>query len=137
MNLSMKWLSDFVDIGEIGIKAYCDKLTDTGSITFRVASPESSLIKKIKIFENIDEKSLIQISITDTGIGLQETEMNGLFDPYSESEKQNKKNIVRSLNLGTASILAKRLNGIVWAESEVMKGTVFNIIIPIEKELHE
>lgn len=113
------------------------KLTDTGSITFRVASPESSLIKKIKIFENIDEKSLIQISITDTGIGLQETEMNGLFDPYSESEKQNKKNIVRSLNLGTASILAKRLNGIVWAESEVMKGTVFNIIIPIEKELHE
>ena len=31
------------------------------------------------MFENVDEKSLIQISITDTGIGLQETEMTGLF----------------------------------------------------------
>lgn len=113
------------------------KLTDTGSITFKITYPEHAIKSKIKAFEHLNETSLIQISIIDTGIGLQENEMIGLFDPYNESEKQNKKNIVRSLNLGTASILAKRLNGIVWAESEVMKGTIFNIIIPIEKDLNE
>ena len=27
----------------------------------------------------------------------------------------------------------KKINGVIWAESEVMKGTSFNIIIPIDK----
>ena len=31
MNLSMKWLADFVDVADIDIKDYCDKLTLTGS----------------------------------------------------------------------------------------------------------
>ena len=31
MKLSMKWLSDFTDVSDISIKAYCDRMTDTGS----------------------------------------------------------------------------------------------------------
>ncbi len=31
MNLSMKWLADFTDIGDTDIKKYCDMMTDTGS----------------------------------------------------------------------------------------------------------
>ena len=31
MKLSMKWLRDFVDLGELGAKEYCDRMTDTGS----------------------------------------------------------------------------------------------------------
>ena len=31
MNLSMKWLADFVDVSDVNIKDYCDKLTLTGS----------------------------------------------------------------------------------------------------------
>ena len=31
MNLSMKWLADFVDVADVNIKDYCDKLTLTGS----------------------------------------------------------------------------------------------------------
>ena len=31
MNLSMNWLSDFVSTEGIAIKAYCDRMTDTGS----------------------------------------------------------------------------------------------------------
>ena len=31
MKLSMNWLSDFVDLKGIGLKEYCDKMTDTGS----------------------------------------------------------------------------------------------------------
>ena len=113
------------------------KLTDTGSISFKVSYPDEELINNLKIFEGAKEGSLLQISISDTGIGLQENEMEGLFEPYNQLDKQNKKNIVRSISLGTANILAKRIHGIVWAESEVMKGTTFNLIIPIEKDLNE
>lgn len=31
MNLSINWLRDYVDTSDINIKAYCDKMTDTGS----------------------------------------------------------------------------------------------------------
>jgi len=112
------------------------KLTDTGSISFRAFYPEEDLVRSLRVFENVKPESLIQISITDTGIGLQETEMDGLFEPYTQLDRQNKKNMVRTISLGTSNILARRLQGIVWAESEVMKGTTFNLIIPIEKDFH-
>lgn len=110
------------------------KLTDTGAISFRIFYPEPEIVQGIRTFENVKENSLIQISISDTGIGLQETELDGLFEPYNQLDKSNKKNIVRSISLGTANILARRLNGVVWAESEVMKGTTFNVIVPMEKD---
>jgi len=110
------------------------KLTDTGSITINLTYPNEELLSGLKVFDNVKENSLMHISVSDTGIGLQETEMVGLFEPYEQLDKQNKKNFVRSITLGTANILAKRLHGIIWAESEVMKGTTFNIIIPIEKD---
>lgn len=112
------------------------KLTDTGSIAFRVFYPDENIVKSLRVFDNVKEGSLVQISISDTGIGLQESEMDGLFEPYNQLDKQNKKNMVRSISLGTSNILARRINGIVWAESEVMKGTTFNLIIPIEKDFH-
>ena len=31
MNLSKNWLSDFVDVSDVNIKDYCDRMTDTGS----------------------------------------------------------------------------------------------------------
>ena len=31
MNLSMKWLADYVDVSDVDIKDYCDRMTDTGS----------------------------------------------------------------------------------------------------------
>ncbi len=31
MNLSRKWLSDFVDVRDISNKDYCDRMTATGS----------------------------------------------------------------------------------------------------------
>ncbi len=31
MNLSKNWLSDFVDVSDVDVKDYCDRMTDTGS----------------------------------------------------------------------------------------------------------
>ena len=31
MKLSMNWLADFVDVGDVKIGDYCDKMTLTGS----------------------------------------------------------------------------------------------------------
>ena len=67
-------------------------------------------------------------------MGLAETEMEGIFEPYTQLDKAHKKTIVRSITLGTAQTSMKRLGGAVWVNSEVMKGCTFTIILPVEKE---
>ena len=61
-----------------------------------------------------------------------EDEMKYLCEPYAQLEK-GKKNFLRSLELGTATIMIKRADGIIDIYSEVMKGTEYSIILPIEK----
>lgn len=72
------------------------------------------------------------IRISDNGVGLQENDIDGIFEPYTQLDKANKKNLVRSISLGSAKDLVKNLHGAIWLETEVMKGSVFNVIIPIE-----
>ncbi len=110
-------------------------LTEVGSITIELNTPELEFVEKtgIKLIKGANNKSYIQISIIDNGVGLQENEKEGIFEPYTQVDKLNKKNIVRSFCLGTAKELVKHLNGSIWLATEVMKGTVFNVILPVEK----
>lgn len=111
------------------------KLTDAGSITIKVDYPETEVIEKsgVKQIKGWTNNSYIRITVTDTGIGLAETELEGIFEPYTQLDKVHKKTIVRSLTLGTAYTMVKRMGGAMWINSEVMKGSTFSIILPVEK----
>lgn len=111
------------------------KLTEIGSINVKVSTPDVDILRRagMGIVSEENLSSYILITVKDTGVGLQETELDGLFEPYTQLEKSNKKNFVRAISLGTAKILANKLKGEIWAESEIMKGTVFNIILPVER----
>lgn len=110
-------------------------LTEIGSISIELSTPDLDFVQKtgVKLIKGAKNESYIQISIIDNGIGLQENEIEGIFEPYTQVDKLNKKNIVRSFCLGTAKELVKHLNGSIWLATEVMKGTVFNVILPVEK----
>lgn len=103
-------------------------LTDIGSITIKIDYPDEEIIKK----SNLKSGSYIKITVSDTGMGLSKSELDGIFEPYTRLEKNHKK-IIRSLSLGTAYIIIKRMGGYLNVESQVMKGTIFTIIIPTEK----
>ena len=111
------------------------KLTEIGSINIKLANTNIEILRRlgIDIIQEEKTEAYILISIKDTGIGLQETELDVLFEPYSQLDKTNKKNFIRSISLGTAKMLANKLGGEIWAESEIMKGTTFNIVLPVEK----
>lgn len=111
------------------------KLTDAGSISIKIDHPDMEVIENCgaKIVKNANAFSYVRITITDTGIGLAESELDGIFEPYTQLDKVHKKTIVRSISLGTAYTMLKRMGGAVWINSEVMKGSAFNIILPIEK----
>ena len=113
------------------------KLTDVGSITIKVDHPEMDVVERCgaKILNDANSFSYVRITITDTGMGLAESEQEGMFEPYTQLDKAHKKTILRSITLGTAYTMLKRMGGAVWVNSEVMKGSTFCIVLPVEREI--
>lgn len=73
MNLSMKWLSDFVDVRDIDIKDYCDRMTLTGSKVEGYekdgAEIENVVVARIKKIEKHPDSDHLQICQMDVGTG--------------------------------------------------------------------
>ena len=110
------------------------KLTEIGNINIELFNPSLDDVVKMGItpIKNANEYSYLLIRISDNGMGLQENDVDGIFEPYTQLDKTNKKNLVRSISLGSTKELVKSLNGAIWLQTEVMKGTIFSLIIPVE-----
>lgn len=108
-------------------------MTEKGYISVQILTPEDTTDIGVLLPDN---KNFIHLIIRDTGIGIAEDEMKYLCEPYAQLEK-GKKNFLRSLKLGIASILIKRAEGFINIRSEVMEGTRYDILLPIEKRKDE
>lgn len=111
--------------------------TDIGSISIKVEHPDRDILAEQNIsipqIEEFNDKSYLMLTVSDTGAGIGETDLEMIFDPYTQLDKPNKKNIVRSIALASAKNLVRYLKGSIWIDSEPMKGATYNLIIPIEK----
>ena len=81
-----------------------------------------------------EEGDGIVVEVTDTGRGMNEKEMERLFQPYTRSERDSQ----RLSGLGLGLSLAKRLvelhNGRIWVESQVGKGSTFSFFLPMDPD---
>lgn len=110
--------------------------TESGSIQLIVSHPDNEFLEVagFNITPATPEKSYLMIKVVDTGMGFNDSDLQNIFDPYSNIEKYiAKKAVSKSLELGIAYKLVKLLKGKMWVESESMKGSSFAFIIPIEK----
>ena len=94
---------------------------------------------KIVISVNINSKAkLLDISIKDTGLGIDKRELKKIFRPFHQSENQSTpQNIVGTgLGLSISKELWQMLGGIISVESKKGKGTLFTLQLPL-KEVSE
>ena len=70
MNLSKNWLADFVDVSDVSVKDYCDRMTDTGSkvecfeeLAEDIENVLVAKILKITPHENSDHLQICQVDI--------------------------------------------------------------------------
>ncbi|MFH0703196.1 MAG: ATP-binding protein [bacterium] len=112
------------------------KFTDTGSITLKVVYPDIEFVKSqgIEIPQDFADKAYMMFSIIDTGIGIPEEELNNIFYEYRQLDRSmSKKYGGTGLGLAITRKILQELDGVIWVESELMKGSTFNFIIPVDR----
>lgn len=113
------------------------KFTESGSISIKALHPDLDFVKYqgIDISNDYTDKSFLMISISDTGYGIPEEELNAIFDEYRQLEKpaSGKKPGSTGLGLAISKKILNEMDGIIWVESEVGNGSTFSFIIPIER----
>jgi signal transduction histidine kinase len=83
----------------------------------------------IWIKTNLD-KSWVIIKIRDDGKGIEEKELNKIFDPFYSTKPVGEGT---GLGLSISYGIVEKHNGLILVESEAGKGTTFTIKIPAEK----
>jgi len=75
----------------------------------------------------------IQISVTDSGIGLKEDDLKRIFSPFEQVENSaSKKYQGTGLGLSLTKSLVELHGGTIWVESDGEgKGSIFSFIIPV------
>ncbi len=104
---------------------------ETGNIQIILTEPDDETFITYSLNEN---KKYFQIKIIDSNISITPDELKQICNPYTQLDK-NKKNIIKSLRLGTASILVKRAGGFFNISAD--NRNLYSIIIPVEKEEDE
>ena len=109
------------DILEIILKS-----VDMGEVGIVLSNPDDEFISS----KNLAPAQYTMISLSTSALLLSENDLECMFDPYTILDSTNRKNVLRAIVLASVKNLVQSLNGIVWVESQILKNTSFNIIIP-------
>jgi len=107
--------------------------TDIGTVQVNVASASDEFLTA----HNMSDYSAVTISVSTSTNIILESEYEALFNPYAIADKSNKRTLVRSIALASVRNILNYLHGVIWVESAPLKGSMFNIILPLEKESNE
>lgn len=84
----------------------------------------------VKIFEQLDNGMIIQFSISDTGIGMTQKQLQKLFHTYSQADSSTtRKYGGTGLGLSISKKLSGMMGGNIWVESEFGNGSTFHFTI--------
>ncbi len=103
-------------------------MPEGGVLTFRSQKLSSDkTVLKPMLSENLSEQ-YIKLEVEDTGVGIPEAIIDKVFDPFFTTKDQGKGT---GLGLSSAYGAVMHLNGKISVSSEIGKGSLFSILLPL------
>ncbi|NEP46778.1 MAG: histidine kinase, partial [Okeania sp. SIO2H7] len=109
------------------------KFTENGQITLTVreATDEEKPLEK----NGRSDRQYILISVADTGIGISPEQMENLFEPFTQADSSTtRKYGGTGLGLAISRHFCKMMGGDISAESDLGRGSVFTVKLPVKIE---
>lgn len=101
------------------------------SIDLREILPDAGMLKMLS---RLSARRYLQLSVTDTGTGMDEATMERIFEPFFTTKSVNKGT---GLGLSVVHGIITSYNGEIAVDSKPGKGTAFRIYLPVINESAE
>lgn len=103
------------------------KFTEKGSVTIHVS-----------LFDKIDNGFTVKFSVKDTGLGIPDEKLHGIFDPFKQADASTTRKFGGTgLGLAICRQLAELMQGSVGVESEPGEGSNFWFKVPLQLQANE
>jgi PAS domain S-box-containing protein len=106
------------------------KFTDAGEVTLT-----SDIVTVAAPSKEQAPLSQVRLRVSDTGIGIHPQDLAGLFQPFRQIDTATRRREGTGLGLAICRRLADLLGGQVHVESELGRGSVFTLTLPINQTL--
>ncbi len=98
-------------------------------------TPEDGNVYVSLVFRNMEEDSLFELTVRDTGIGIPQDELYHIFERFYQAQNElTGSGIGTGIGLSLVHELVKMLEGDIHVKSAVGKGTTFTISLPLRKD---
>ena len=109
-----------------------DAMGETGTLTIRSELASGKHLPPT--FAEARQKEYVLITITDTGVGMDEATRNRIFEPFFTTKRQGQGT---GLGLSVVYGIVNTHRGHVEVESELGKGTTFRLFFPVQMRAFE
>lgn len=126
-NIPSVLLGDAVRVRQILVNLVGNalKFTSSGAVTVEVSLDETTTPG------HRTEELMVTLTVSDTGIGMKQEVLDGLFQPFSQADSSTTRRYGGTgLGLAITKRLVSMMNGTIEVESEINVGTRFTVTLP-------